>query len=355
MLEDGMRARTLTSLLVIGLLAITAPVALAADPPTAAFGGPLDGAQEVPAVPTAATGEATVVISPDDSMIWYVVEYSGLSGDLAAAHIHTGAAGATGGVILPLAASASPMIGTLTAADFSASGAITTFAEAVAAIKAGETYVNLHTAANAGGEIRGQVVAKGDAHFATLAGSQEVPAVTTSAAGDAWAVISTDGSTITYYVAYGGLSGAAAAAHIHLGDVGANGGVLLPLVAGPSPMIGTLTAADLTPTGSVTDFAGAVAAIEAGGTYVNVHTAANPGGEIRGQLAVTVPAPAPTANPTVPPTSTVTSPASTPPGLPIGLVLLALAVAAAVVVLTVPHRRGEVRERVAGAARSDRR
>src|SRR3990170_3318827 len=45
-LEDGMRARLVT-LLVIGLLAATAPVALAADPPTAAFGGPLSGAQEV--------------------------------------------------------------------------------------------------------------------------------------------------------------------------------------------------------------------------------------------------------------------------------------------------------------------
>jgi hypothetical protein len=48
------------------------------------------------------------------------------------------------------------MVGTLTAAA-SASGSITTFAEAVAAIKAGETYINLHTAT--GGEIRGQVVA----------------------------------------------------------------------------------------------------------------------------------------------------------------------------------------------------
>ena len=49
-------------------------------------------------------------------------------------------------------------------------------------------------------------------------------------------------------------------------------------------MTGTLTAADLKVAGGITDFAGAVAAIRAGGTYVNLHTAANPGGEIRGQL-----------------------------------------------------------------------
>jgi len=97
-----MRARLVT-LLVIGLLAATAPVALAADPPTPAFGGPLDGAQEVSAVVTAGTGEATIVISPDDSTIWYVVEYSGLSGAAVAAHIHTGVAGVNGGIILPFA------------------------------------------------------------------------------------------------------------------------------------------------------------------------------------------------------------------------------------------------------------
>ncbi len=122
-----MRSRIL-ALLVIGLLAVTAPAALAADPPTPAFGGPVSGAQEVPAVATAATGEATVVISADDSTIWYVVEYSGLSGALAAAHIHTGAAGVNGGVIFPLSGSASPMVGTLTSANFAASGSVTTFA-----------------------------------------------------------------------------------------------------------------------------------------------------------------------------------------------------------------------------------
>ena len=344
-----MRARILT-MLVIGLLAITAPVALAADPPTAAFGGPVDGAQEVPPVVTAATGEATVVISADDTTIWYIVEYSGLSGALAAAHIHTGAAGVNGGVILPLAASASPMVGTLTAADFSASGSVTTFAEAVAAIKAGETYVNLHTAANPGGEIRGQVVAKGDAHFVALDGDQEVPSVTTTATGSGWVLVSADGSTITYYVEYSGLSGAAAAAHIHLGEAGVNGGVMLPLAVSASPMLGTLTSADLTPTGSVTDFAGAVAAIEAGSTYVNVHTAANPGGEIRGQVGG-LPAPAPTVSPTVPPTSTVPVTAE-PAGF--GSWLILLAAGAALAVLMLPRRRGEVRERATGGARPDR-
>ncbi|MEO8208591.1 MAG: CHRD domain-containing protein [Chloroflexota bacterium] len=340
-----MRARLALMVAIAALLA-AAPQAFAANPPTPAFGGPIDGAQEVAPVVTAATGEATVVVSSDEATIWYVVEYSGLSGALVAAHIHTGAVGANGGVILPLAASASPMVGTLTAANFTPSGAITTFAEAIAAIKAGNTYVNLHTAANPSGEIRGQVVSKGDAHFGVLSGSQEVPSVTTSASGDAWVVISADGSTITYYVAYGGLSGPAAAAHIHLGNIGANGGVMFPLSVGPSPMIGTLTAADLTPIGSVTDMAGAVAAIAAGGTYVNIHTGANPGGELRGQLADTV-GPAPT----LPPTDTVAASGQVPGELPPVLMILALAVAAGALAVSrrrlsmTPERISEDRDR----------
>ena len=132
---------------------------------------------------TSATGQGTVVISADGSTITYIVTYSGLSGTVNAAHIHTGAAGANGGVILPLTAGPSPMSGTLTAANFSASGPVTTFAQAVAAIKAGTTYFNLHTTANPGGEVRGQILAAGDAHFADLAGSQENPAVSTAATG----------------------------------------------------------------------------------------------------------------------------------------------------------------------------
>jgi hypothetical protein len=150
--------RTRVALIVAALALMALPgTASAVDPTQPAYGGPLSGAQEVPAVATTATGQGTAVISADGSTITYLVTYSGLSGTLNAAHFHTGAAGVAGGVILPLVAGPSPMSGTLTAADFKASGSVTTFAQAVAAIRAGTTYFNLHTAANPGGEIRGQV------------------------------------------------------------------------------------------------------------------------------------------------------------------------------------------------------
>lgn len=347
------------AILVAILALIAMPSAAAAvDPTQPAYGGPLTGAQEVPAVATAATGQGTVAISANGSTITYVVSYSGLSGTANAAHIHTGAAGVAGGVILPLAVGPSPMTGTLTAADFTASGSVTTFAQAVAAIQAGTTYFNIHTTANPGGEIRGQILPAGNAHFADLTGFQENPPVATAATGKGTVVISADGSTITYLVTYSGLSSTANAAHIHTGAVGVNGGVILPLVPGPSPISGTLTATNFTASGAVTTFAQAVAAIQAGTTYINIHTAANPGGEIRGQIGVTVTAPVPTPTPTpepptapepeptvdvtVPPTSVSTPGTPVAPADSIGLVVIFGLLAAAGTLVWIGRRRSSM-------------
>ena len=79
---------------------------------------------------------------------------------------------------------------------------------------------------------------------------------------------------ITYSVTYTGLSGPAAAAHIHCGAAaGANSGVAVPFPSATSPITGSATLTDAQ-----------VADLEAGKCYVNVHTAANKGGEVRAQL-----------------------------------------------------------------------
>jgi len=180
--------------------------------------------------------------------------------------------------------------------------------QADVAVGAGLGEGNLHTAANPAGEIRGNLVNTAEAFESSLDGAQEVPPVATSATGSGLLVISSDASKLTYRVAYSGLSGTVSAAHIHLGAGGVAGGILFPLMVGPSPMVGTLTAADLQPTGSVTDFAGALAAIRAGNTYFNLHTAANPAGEIRGQIGA---APAPTPTPTATPGGRAPTPPAT--------------------------------------------
>lgn len=84
-------------------------------------------------------------------------------------------------------------------------------------------------------------------------------------------------ATLRFTLAYSHLSGPATAAHIHLGKRGVAGNVLVPLCSGNchSGMKGTATFKS-----DVVD------EIERGQTYVNVHTAKNPNGEIRGQVKV---------------------------------------------------------------------
>jgi hypothetical protein len=118
----------------------------------------LSGAQEVPPVNTDASGSATVTISSDGSSLSYRVSYQGLSGAASAAHIHFGARGQNGPVILPLEHGASPFSGTLTATNLErVPDGPQSFAAAVREIRQGDMYVNIHTAANPGGEIRGQL------------------------------------------------------------------------------------------------------------------------------------------------------------------------------------------------------
>jgi hypothetical protein len=110
---------------------------------------------------------------------------------------------------------------------------------------------------------------------AAMSGAQEVPPVSTAASGNAEATYDRNSSTLSYRVAYSGLSGPATAAHIHgPAGPGANAGVVVPFTnVGSSPIAGQVK---LTPE--------QFNQLASGQLYVNVHTAAHPGGEIRGQL-----------------------------------------------------------------------
>jgi len=105
--------------------------------------------------------------------------------------------------------------------------------------------------------------------------ASEVPPKTSSGTGTATVTLDTAAKTITYNVTYSGLTGPATMAHIHgPAAPGANAGVVVPFKAPvTSPITGTATLTDAQ-----------IADLEAGKYYTNVHTAANPGGEIRGQL-----------------------------------------------------------------------
>jgi DNA gyrase/topoisomerase IV subunit A len=107
------------------------------------------GASEVPAVASAATGTATVDVKPDRSVKVLVV-VTGMTAT--ASHIHEAAAGANGPVIVPFTKTGD---NTFASAD----GAKLTDAQ-YESYKAGKLYVNVHSAANPGGEVRGQIAGK---------------------------------------------------------------------------------------------------------------------------------------------------------------------------------------------------
>ena len=153
------RALILSSLAVV-LGCATEKSAAAPAPKT--FDVPLTTAAEVPVCTAAApgaTGKATIAIAPDDSSITAAVTHSGLSGDATAAHIHVGAAGVAGPVVLPFSAPlTSPFTKTFTAADYvAAPNAPPDFPSFLTVLKSGGAYVNVHTATCKPGEIRGQI------------------------------------------------------------------------------------------------------------------------------------------------------------------------------------------------------
>jgi hypothetical protein len=114
-------------------------------------------------------------------------------------------------------------------------------------------------------------------HFTTtLKGADEVPANDTSGSGQVKADLDTGTKALTYKVTYSGLTGPATMAHFHgPAGPGVNAPPVVPVPASAlaSPMSGTATLTD-----------DQVADLKAGKWYFNIHTAAHPGGEIRGQM-----------------------------------------------------------------------
>ena len=131
---------------------------------------------------------------------------------------------------------------------------------------------------------------------ARLIGWNEVPANNT--AGHATLALTVTSTTIAFKLDYADLSGPPVAAHIHVGQVGVSGGVSVFFCGGggkpacpastSGTVSGTIAAADVVgPTAqgyAAGDITPVIAALRAGLTYANMHTAKFPGGEIRGQI-----------------------------------------------------------------------
>ncbi len=133
---------------------------------------------------------------------------------------------------------------------------------------------------------------------AHLSGDQEVPPAETNATGQAIFQLSKDGMSLSYKLIVANIENVRMA-HIHLAPAGVNGGVVAWLYPSSAPPVliegkvngvlaeGVITEADVVGALAPEDepFKALIAAIKAGNTYVNVHTTAYGGGEIRGQIS----------------------------------------------------------------------
>ena len=134
----------------VGLtIAMIASLTSAAIAETVSYRADLKAANEVPANSSKGTGIVATTYDTVSKKLNWTVTFSKLSGVATAAHFHGPAvAGANAGVAVPITGTTSPMTGSATLTDAQA-----------ADLKAGKWYVNVHTAANKDGEIRGQMVA----------------------------------------------------------------------------------------------------------------------------------------------------------------------------------------------------
>jgi len=137
-LRSSLTALACTAIFGLATPSMAANVNLKAD---------LKAGNEVPPVDSKGTGSVTASYDTSSKKLSWKGSVSGLSGPATAAHFHAGEAGKNGGVVVPIAG----------ADKGSFEGSATLTDEQATDLMAGKWYVNVHTAANKGGEIRGQV------------------------------------------------------------------------------------------------------------------------------------------------------------------------------------------------------
>lgn len=155
--------RRALSLAIAGLFVLL--VSAQAQAQTYTFTAALSGSNEVPAVLTGAGGTATVTLDTTADTVSWVIDVYNLPSGVTAGHIHVGGVGLAGPTIINFTVVAN------TSNDFRITGSagpsnvnaraaqgINSWDDVEQALLTGQTYVNIHTQVNGGGEIRGQLV-----------------------------------------------------------------------------------------------------------------------------------------------------------------------------------------------------
>jgi len=163
-----MKGKLLVSLpvLLFLLLGIAAAPVLAVS--NRNFATHLSGNEEVPPVETRAQGQAVFTLSKDGQTLYYKLIAANIE-NVMMSHIHLAAKGVNGPIVAWLYPSSPPMVlipgrfngllaqGAITAANLVGPLAGMSLSDLIAAMEAGNAYVNIHTTQYPGGEIRGQI------------------------------------------------------------------------------------------------------------------------------------------------------------------------------------------------------
>ncbi|MDB3935271.1 CHRD domain-containing protein [Granulosicoccus sp.] len=264
----------------------------------------LDSASTVPLAVGAddASGTGEFTVDTETGAISGGVTVSGTTGEPTMAHIHQGAVGEAGDILIALEPNSEGSTVWIVPEGAALDEA------GIAAFEEGNLYVNVHTDANPTGELRAQLGTAGDDSMenggdtdtpvaggpddgseepaeqartvaVTLDSSSTVPVAqgADDATGSGSFTVDTETGAISGSVTVSGTTGVPTVAHIHEGAPGEAGAILIPLESSNNGTVWTV------PEGAALDQPG-IEAFENGTLYVNVHTDANPAGELRAQL-----------------------------------------------------------------------
>ncbi|KAG1666630.1 hypothetical protein FOA52_005839 [Chlamydomonas sp. UWO 241] len=304
----GASARSLNGHLVTyppPLGSVVTPTAPSSPPPSAPpssdmghgmvyyYEADLTGMGQVPSLATQTFGTAKVQFNTTHAHITIEV-MSGV--EIWAGHLHLCAADCNGPVQLTVFSFIDPVneglqfLSSCTQFSTSVMVNLAEFPELGQQIISGDIYVNVHSQANPSGEIRGQLAAGPENVFsyeAELTGMGQVPALTSNTFGSASVQWNTTHANITIEVMFGMDIWAG---HIHNCASDCNGPVELTVFSFVDPVneglqfLSSCTSFSTTVTVDLAEFPEIIQQITSGNAYVNVHSKANPGGEIRGQL-----------------------------------------------------------------------
>jgi hypothetical protein len=245
---------------------------------------------QVPIV-TAGSGSAAVQLNAAQTEFDVTLSVSGLTG-ITAAQIFDGAPGTPittpifGLAALPFT---SPLSVTLKATDFTPSGTVTTFPDAINALLSGGLYILVRTTTALNGELRGQI---GPTQLNALLSGADYPSpVTTTATGSA--NVTLNATQTAFFVSLTHTVAGPVDVGIHAENPGSVGPKIFDIdaVAGAatSPLTATITPNRLIPDAShnILSFTNAINALLTSQTYIQVTSPGFPlpGGEIRGQIA----------------------------------------------------------------------